>query len=97
LAKNHSDFVTLTDGQKGMYFSGVYEYSEDASKIFMPASGCRYYGVGSLGDVGSHGSYWSASPYSYYAYYLSFSYDGYVYPSRYHGRAVGYSVRCLQE
>lgn len=97
LAKNHSDFVALTDGQKGMYFSGVYEYSEDASKIFLPASGYRDYSGGSLYNVGYRGYYWSASPYSNGAYYLDFDYGGYVGPSDYNYRAGGLSVRCLQE
>lgn len=97
LAKNHSDFVTLTDGQKGMYFSGVYEYSEDASKIFLPASGYRYFGVGRLYDVGNRGNYWSASPNISNACYLYFYYDGYVHPSLGNDCADGRSVRCLQE
>lgn len=98
LAKNHSDFVTLTDGQKGMYFSGVYEYSEDASKIFLPASGFRYDTGGSLYNVGNYGRYWSASPYyDYDAYYLSFDDDGYVFSLGKYYRAAGCSVRCLQE
>ena len=98
LAKNHSDFVTLTDGQKGMYFSGVYEYSEDASKIFLPASGYRNYSDGSLALVGIDGNYWSASPDGYYAYGLDFYYyTGRVHSSISTYRAYGYSVRCLQE
>ncbi|MBQ5870659.1 MAG: Ig-like domain-containing protein [Lachnospiraceae bacterium] len=97
LAKNHSDFVTLTDGQKGMYFSGVYEYSEDASKIFLPASGYRNYSDGDLSDVGNYGYYWSVTPYGIFAYYLYFYGNGYVYSSYSHYRAYGRSVRCLQE
>lgn len=98
LAKNHSDFVTLTDGQKGMYFSGVYEYSEDASKIFLPASGFRYDTGGSLYNVGNYGRYWSASPYyTFDAYFLSFDDDGDAFSSGKYYRAAGCSVRCLQE
>lgn len=97
LAKNHSDFVTLTDGQKGMYFSGVYEYSEDASKIFLPASGFRSYDVVSLNSVGGTGRYWSASPSSSLAYSLGFNRYGSVNSSYDSDRALGCSVRCLQE
>ena len=96
LAKNHSDFVTLTDGQKGRYFSVVYEYSEDASKIFLPASGFRNF-FGGLSNVGYSGYYWSASPDSNEAYYLYFSSSDNVSPSFNTYRALGYSVRCLQE
>ena len=97
LAKKHSDFVTLTDGQKGLYYSGVYEYSESASKIFLPASGYRRSNDGGLYNVGYGGHYWSASPNSNNAYSLYFNDSGYVIPSNSNNRANGQSVRCLQE
>ena len=71
------------------------------SKTWYPASGWRNDFDGGLECVGSYGNYWSASPSSFlygnYAYYLYFSYDGYVDPSYSSFRALGYSVRCLQE
>ena len=97
LAENHSDFISLTNGQKGICFSGVYDYSENASKIFLPASGYRSNNDGSLSSVGSYGRYWSASPDSNSAYNLCFDYYGSVIPSSSRKRASGYSVRCLQE
>ena len=61
-----------------------------------PASGCRYVTDGGLRGVGSNGYCWSASPYYNDAYYMNFYYV-HVNPSNYYGRAIGYSVRCLQE
>ena len=71
------------------------------SKTWYPASGYRRGREGSLGDVGFSGYYWSASPSHSYAYSLFFydvGYDvGYVDPSNDYDRALGLSVRCLQE
>ena len=89
-----SYFDYTYDAKKGMNFSGEFG---NASTIWYPASGSRYYYGGSLHDVGSGCSYWSASPSNNNAYYLSFYYDGNVYPSRGSRRANGQSVRCLQE
>ena len=79
---------------EGMNFSGKLG---SASTIWYPASGYRYYLDGGQYPVGSRGLCWSASPYSNYAYCLSFSINGYVYPSLLSNRALGYSVRCLQD
>ena len=79
---------------KGMNFSGKFG---SASTIWYPASGYRYSGDGSLNDVGDYGYYWSASPDHYCAYSLYFYNIGYVYPSYDDFRAIGHSVRCLQE
>ena len=79
---------------EGMNFSGEFGFDQI---IWYPASGYRYGNDGSLGSVGNSGDYWSASPYSYGAYYLRFSYYGGVDPSGSCGRALGQSVRCLQE
>ncbi len=79
---------------EGMNFSGKFG---SASAIWYPASGYRDNGGGSLNLVGFHGRYWSASPNNYYAYALDFSYNGHVDPSSYDLRALGQSVRCLQE
>ena len=79
-----------------MNFSG--KFGSDQT-IWYPASGYRYYSDGSLSYVGDRGYCWSASPSSYYAYYLYFYSGGSVNPSSNvtYGRALGQSVRCLQE
>ena len=104
LAITHSDIVTLDRGLKGMYFSGPYNCSEIANRIFLPASGYRYYRDGGLYNVGNFGRYWSSTPFytslsstSYSAYYLYFYSDGSVYSSSNTSRTHGCSVRCLQE
>ena len=91
-----SSFITellYSSSNKGMHFSGKFG---SASPIWYPASGCRYDGGGGLSSVGDVGYYWSASPYGPNAYYLFFD-DGYVNPSSNTSRAIGLSVRCLQE
>ena len=64
---------------------------------WFPASGYRNFSAGSMNYVGGYGYYWSASPYSssngYYLYFNSSS----VNPSNYSDRALGCSVRCVQE
>ena len=83
---------------EGMNFSGKFG---GASTIWYPASGRRGYYVGdSLDNVGNNGYYWSAPPcstFGYLAYYLGFSSLGSVSPLNSSSRAIGYSVRCLQE
>ena len=59
------------------------------------------YGVvnsGSLRNAGGNGNYWSSTAYSstYTAYYLVFT-SGYVNPSNYDSRYIGFSVRCLAD
>ena len=80
---------------EGMNFSG--KFGSDQT-IWYPASGCRYYSVGSLYNVGIFGYYCSASPSSNNAYSLYFYDNGFVDPSYYDRsyRAIGLSVRCLQ-
>lgn len=77
---------------KGMNFSGKFGSNQT---IWYPDPGWRDYDYGRLYGVG--GGYWSASPYGNYAYGLSFNDDGRVSPSTYASRAIGISVRCLQE
>ena len=90
-----SDFYdTYNSTNEGMNFLG--DFGSDQS-IWYPASGCRYYGDGSLSNVGGSGLYWSASPCDSDAYSLFFRKLGDVYPSDYRDRARGLSVRCLQE
>ena len=80
------------DIDKGMQFGAPY----CTPVAWYPASGWRRIG-GWLGKVGDIGVYWSVSPDGYDAYNLCFNSDGDVSPSDYRDRAVGQSVRCLQE
>ena len=85
---------TYNSTNEGMNFSDKFG---SASTIWYPASGCRYYDDGSLGGVCHHGYCWSASPSNDSAYRLYFCSGGGVGPSSSNGRAIGQSVRCLQE
>ena len=86
------DDTTYDSTNKGISFS-----ISSPSTTWYPASGYRDDYDGSLYSVGRYGYYWSASPSSYNAYYLYFYNFGYVYPSSSYRRALGLSVRCLQE
>ena len=85
---------TYNSSSKGMNLSGKLG---SASTIWYPASGCRSCFDGSLRYVGDEGNSLSAYPSSDGAYDLYFSNDGRVYPSNNYVRAIGMSVRCLQE
>lgn len=82
------------NSNKGLNFSGKFG---SASTIWYPASGLRNHGDGSLGYVGSNGCYWSASPSGSSAYALDFNDGGNVYLDFNAYRALGRSVRCIQE
>ena len=93
LGSSSSFSRTYDDSYKGMNFSGKFGSNQT---IWYPASG----GLNDAGldNVGRCGYCWSASPKDDRAYYLGFYSGGYVYPSDSDGhRAVGFSVRCLQE
>ena len=68
-----------------------------ADTIWYPAAGYLSYDDGSLYTVGLSGYWWSCTPYDEYACHLSLHRNGNVYPSYDHFRAIGLSVRCLQE
>ena len=71
--------------------------SSKTATINFPASGLRYYVVGSLYDVGLGGYYWSAVPSNAsYGCYLVFN-SGYVYPLNYGVRSSGFAVRAVSE
>lgn len=93
LNKRYSPFMTI-GGQKGRYFCGDYTYLDNAPQVFFPAAGGRGYGDGDAYNRGYHGNYWSSRPSGTNASFLYF-YSGYVSMSGF-GRAVGYSVRCVQ-
>lgn len=65
-----------------------------SSALKLSVAGTRNYSSGSLYGQGSYGYYWSSSVYSTDAYYLYFSSFG-VYPASTHGRAYGFTVRCM--
>ena len=72
-------------------------YSGDSTGVGFPMSGYRSNSDGSLYGVGSGGYVWlSSAPSQSYAYFLSFT-SGSVYPQDYYYRAVGFSVRPVQE
>ena len=69
------------------------------SKTFLPASGYRHYGEGTLYNVGTDGYGWLSSPggqSSVYGSYLSFN-SGSLGVAGENGRAIGFPVRCVQE
>ena len=95
LGSSSSYTGTYNSTNEGMNFSGKFG---SASTIWYPASGYRNYGGGSLYDVGDFGYYWAASLYDFGAEGLYFDINGNVLPSdAYVSRALGFSVRCLQE
>lgn len=81
----------------GMDFSQTVKKLGPSGPIWYPASGYRYGGSGSFNDVGSDGSCWSVSPDGELAYRLYFYNNGCVNPAGTNHRALGHSVRCLQE
>ena len=93
-SSDFEDYTLYDSTNAGMNFSGRFGSS---SIIWYPASGYRCYGDGSLSGVGYDGNDWSASPSSISAYNLYFCRNGNVGPASGSSRAVGFSVRCLQE
>ena len=87
------------------YYEGMlFKYGFSSPSAWYPAAGCSsYYDDGNLKHVGDYGYYWSVTPAngsmdeSYYAHYLVFGYVGRVLPTHCYSRALGLSVRCLQE
>ena len=94
LGSSLSYYGTYDSTNEGMNFSG--KFGSDQT-IWYPASGYRYYNDGSLNFVGVDGDCWSASPRSSGTCSLHFSDNGYLAPSYSYNRALGLSVRCLQE
>ncbi len=85
---------TYDNINEGVNFSG--KFGNDQT-IWYPASGNRGNYDGIIHNVGHDGYYWSASPYDFNAYYMFVYHAGKVYPSTLTYRALGYSVRCIQE
>lgn len=94
-----SSWTTNENGINGYYFSGSSLYSEYVPQIFLPAAGSRVYYDEACGyNRGSGGRYWSSR-----AGGKSDNLAYYIYIDRYdaywdlYDRALGYSVRCVQE
>ena len=82
---------TKQNGVEGMKVTGP-----NGNSIFLPASGLRFNGNGSLGDVSYGGYCWSASPYSSFSgYYLYFNSRNWNLNSLV--RAYGLPVRVVAE
>lgn len=92
LSENYSNIVTLETGQIGRYFSGVYEYSESAAKIFLPAATRRDCIHGELGIPGYYGAYWSSRSSA-----LFYNKSEVEMRGGWYKRGDGLSVRCVQE
>lgn len=71
---------------------------ENGKNLILPAAGCRGSGTGASSNQGSYGYYWSSSVSagSTYASSVSFNSAGKLIPNTNY-RAVGFSVRCVQE
>ena len=98
LNKNYSSWTTDNNGQSGRWFSGPNSYTATVPQVFFPAAGLRDCdGNGSAIDRGSNGLYWSSRPDDIGAYLLVLL-SSKVNMSDYAlYRALGYSVRCVQE
>lgn len=94
LSDNHSKW-TSDDGQNGYWFSGDYTYQNGAPQTFFPAAGYRNNNDGDADSRGRTGDYWCSKPVSSGAYSL-LSYSGLVTMCN-SSRALGHSVRCVQE
>ena len=79
----------------GNNISGNNAASAFGSPLKLVVAGYRHLNDGTIYSVGSYGNYWSASVNGSYSRYLDFYSD---YANMYdHGRANGYSVRCLKD
>ena len=92
-SSSHLENYPYDNTNEGMNFSGKFGLDQT---IWYPASGYRTKG-GSLISVGRMGDYWSASPNGGGVIPLLFGSTGVVNPSSNYVRAIGISVRCLQE
>ena len=91
-------FWTLKDEEyAGFWFSGPIPYSDDAQKVFLPAAGHRYHLEEDARSRGFMGNYWTSTPAEREnAYYVDYYYGG-VFINNFNSRALGHSVRCVQE
>jgi hypothetical protein len=78
-------------------YSRGYEIKPDGetTTLFLPASGYRSYGNGSLYTQGTDGFYWNNSVAGTNAYYFNFT-SGSVFPANNGYRAYGFALRCIK-
>lgn len=97
LSANYSAW-TKENGQNGFWFTGSAAYSSELPQIFLSASGQIGY-EGNASDRGRYGNYWSSratpAPDRYYSNALFFYSDA-INMTYNFGRAVAFSVRCVQ-
>ncbi len=93
LCKNRSAW-TSEDDQPGYWFSGASSYTDEVPQVFFPAAGYRDCIVEFADSRGYYGCYWSSIPYDSGASFLYF-FSSTLMTSD--ARAVGYSVRCVQD
>ena len=97
LQHNRSSWTINAEGQVGCWFSGASAYTSDVPQVFLPAAGLRNYEVGYAYSRGCDGYYWSSSPdfFNTKSRDLHFYNTGSNMSSTF--RALGFSVRCVQE
>lgn len=111
LHTEHSDWTTDKNGKYGYYFSGVVSVPydtpplrEDVLHVFLPAAGFHSgYDDNISSSRGDTGGYWSSysslggrGNYAYALYFFDRG-AGMEYGGSHRPRAMGYSVRCVQE
>lgn len=93
LIQNRSSW-TSDEGQPGYWFSGASTYTAEVPQVFFPAAGLRFHSP-EADYRGYSGFYWSSSPEHDDSFCLDFN-CGSV-NKVWRARALGYSVRCVQE
>ena len=96
LCMNYSSFTCDDKDRPGRWFTGSTPYTATVSQLFLPAAGLLHYRDGWSCNRGIYGYYWSSRPSIMEAYEFCFhsSYNPSVGTSY---RALGLSVRCVQE
>lgn len=93
--RQNSSWGLNETGQSGRWLCGTNSYTESVPQIFFPAAGCREIN-GNANHRGYDGYYWASTPSEYTAHNINFSSsDQTVTFGR--ERAMGFSVRCVQE
>lgn len=96
LSWHRSAWTTNDSNMKGRYFSGIYDYIDGCPRLFLSASGFRYYDDGAMSSDDTYGHYWSSTPEYMGSRGLEFTY-GNVSTYGYERRAYGFSIRCVQK
>ncbi len=74
---------------------GIQNSTDAMSKLKLPLAGQRRYTINEMYEVGLRGRYWSSSQDETYSTFFGFDSSSNVYD--YSGRALGYSIRCIQD